>query len=119
MNLERRLHHAARELREVPIDTPPLGRPSVAAVRRSPVRPLVAPVLFALGGLVMVGGALRTQSTDPAPPVTTSPAAPAVATRVASPTEELEIIAGLVADTTPPPAPAERPAVPPGPLGVV
>ena len=58
MNLEHRLHHAARELREVTIDVPPLGtRPtSTGLTRRTRLVPaLAAPLLFAAGALFAVG----------------------------------------------------------------
>lgn len=54
MNLEHRLQHAARELREITIDVPPLGRP-VRRRRPSLVPALAAPMLFAAGALFAVG----------------------------------------------------------------
>lgn len=58
MNLEHRLQHAARELREVTIDVPPLGTRAAATgmARRTRLVPaLAAPILFAAGALFAVG----------------------------------------------------------------
>lgn len=61
-DIERRLLHAARELRAVPIEPPPLsslGRPGPCPsglVARLPA--LVMPVLFVLGGLAIAAGGL-------------------------------------------------------------
>ena len=67
-DLERRLHHAARELRSIDIEPPPLATiaPSRASARRpsglaARVPALVMPVLFVLGGLAVIGGALGNQ----------------------------------------------------------
>ena len=129
MNLEHRLQHAARELRDVRIETPPLSGqiPSArsGSLRRIPA--LVAPVLFAIGGLVMVAGGLRSETpTFDSPPATeaivTAPTAEAGSTAVTttSPIDELRLITSLVADIEPPAdATADRPVARPGPVGVV
>lgn len=134
MNIDQRLHHAARELREVAIEPPPLGTGRSLGARTGTLRripALVAPVLFAVGGLVMVAGGLR-----PDPPALDGPASPtrpveattpggapvgAAVEAPATPDEELRIIASLVAQVTPAAATGEdaTPVVPPGPTGVV
>lgn len=60
MTLEHRLQHAGRELREVPIDVPPLGtraaaphRPRVHALSAS----MLLPLLFVVAGLFAIGAA--------------------------------------------------------------
>lgn len=75
MSLDRRLHHAARELRELAVD----DDPSVLAdrvvrrtrsLRRAPVA--AVPVLFAVGGLVIATGAWQARTSsivDDAPAV--------------------------------------------------
>lgn len=61
MNIERRLHHAARELREVPITVPPLGRRRAGGGGGSGggatriLQALAAPLLFVAGGLFAIG----------------------------------------------------------------
>ncbi|NNE11325.1 MAG: hypothetical protein HKN41_03680 [Ilumatobacter sp.] len=55
MTIERRLYHAARELRAVPIEVPELGE-ATPARRMRKVPALAAPVLFVVGGLVAVSG---------------------------------------------------------------
>lgn len=59
MNVERRLHHAGRELREVPIEVPPLGSILAGAAPRrrssSVLQALAAPMLFVAGGLFAYG----------------------------------------------------------------
>lgn len=138
MNLEQRLQHAARDLRNLHVEPPPFdiaGAPGSrsASVRRIPA--LVAPVLFVLGGLVMASGGLRTESVrhdKPTPtqvPVPTSitPAGEAVevaaepVTVGTTPNEELRIIADLVAEVGPPASSfgTRPPIVRPGPTGVV
>lgn len=70
MDVERRLQRAARELREIEIDVPPLaslGRHRAGGrglAGRVPA--LVMPVLFVLGGLAVAAGTLQrgTDSTD-------------------------------------------------------
>lgn len=134
MNLEQRLQHAARELRELPVETPPLFAGAPSPVRGTPTRripALVAPVLFALGGLVMVAGGLRNTTAGDAPDSgavptaidATTPARRSTPAAVAPITaeQELRIIAALAADaghgrlsSTDGP-----PIVPPGPIGVV
>jgi hypothetical protein len=73
-DIERRLHHGARELRSFDIEPPPLAK--LSATRRPTGLPgrvpaLVMPVLFVLGGLaVIVGGLGRTtESPDALPAV--------------------------------------------------
>jgi hypothetical protein len=97
-DIERRLHHAARELRSVEIELPPLGplaERHVATGRRSGlagrVPALVMPVLFVLGGLAVLTGGLG-RTTDP--PATLAPAPPAdVAGQVADLGEVVEATA--------------------------
>jgi len=58
MTLEHRLQHAARELREVHIDVPPLGVARTAP-RRSRLAtvgaPLLVPMMFVIGALFAIG----------------------------------------------------------------
>jgi hypothetical protein len=67
-DLERRLHHAARELRSIDIEPPPLAtisapsRPTGLAGR---VPALVMPVLFVLGGLAVIAGGLGRTAEPP------------------------------------------------------
>ena len=84
MNLEHRLHHAARELRAVEIEAPPLA--ALSAPRRptgivSRVPALVMPVLFVLGGLAVIagGGLGRTAGSPDATPAAASVGAAPVA----------------------------------------
>lgn len=114
MNIDRRLHHAARELREVSIDVPPLGdpaRPRRTTPRRPRLAALAAPMLFVTGGLLAVGVMQREASE---PMHTDMPAASVAATvpeadvmGVAAPpvSEELRLIAGLLDVQSPPPTP--------------
>jgi len=56
MNLEKRLQHAARDLREVPVAVPPLGH----LARRRPrahamATPMLVPLLFVAGALFAIG----------------------------------------------------------------
>lgn len=117
MTIERRLQHAARELREVHIDIPPLGA-YTADRGGSPGRsrlqtvggPLLVPLLFVAGGLFAIGAtrtAVQPQVHSDIPAaqtaVTTAPSTGAPATQpaasgatVPSLLEELEMIAGLV-----------------------
>lgn len=56
MSLERRLQHAARELRAVDVAVPPLGATSRAGTsRRFSIQVVALPLLFVVGGLVVVG----------------------------------------------------------------
>ncbi len=57
MSLERRLQHAARELRAVDVAVPPLGAvgPARSARRRFGLQVVAVPLLFVVGGLVVVG----------------------------------------------------------------
>lgn len=56
MSLDRRLHHAARDLREVAIEPPPFEHVLAGRVRVRRMPSLVAPMLFVLGGLVVASG---------------------------------------------------------------
>ena len=118
-DLERRLHHAARELRSIDIEPPPFasvaapGRPS-GLVGRVPA--LVMPVLFVLGGLAVVAGGLgRTtevpdaQSNPPAVEVTPIAAQPGrIAGETSAPIlsvhQELALIASLAPAAEPTPS---------------
>jgi hypothetical protein len=109
-DLERRLHHAARELRSIDIEPPPLA--TISASRRPTgiagrVPALVMPVLFVLGGLAVIAGGLgRTAESPDAGPAATVAAGPvADEGRQAEPDEigrtlsvhdELALIAALV-----------------------
>lgn len=80
-DIERRLHHAARELRSVEIEPPrlaPFAMHQVPTVRRSGlagrVPALVMPVLFVLGGLAVIAGGLG-RSADPPAAVPAAPTA--------------------------------------------
>ncbi len=139
MNIDQRLHHAARELRELNIEPPLLDLGAVPLARAAPHRripALVAPMLFVLGGLVMVAGELRpdTARVDepaPAPTTVTKPTPDAVdASSIpvrTTPTDELRMIAELVADIGPDLAPDQDqadsavppPVVRPGPIGAI
>ena len=60
MNVDRRLHHAARELREVPIvppdmSPPPPSRPGLAARAMTVVAPTVRVAVGLFAGVVMLG----------------------------------------------------------------
>lgn len=59
MSIERRLQHAARELRSVEVAVPPLAGASPGgrqgAGRRPGLHTIAAPVLFVVGGLFVVG----------------------------------------------------------------
>lgn len=136
MNIEHRLQHAARDLREVPIAVPPLGRRS--GTRPVPMRlpalatPVLVPLLFVAGALFAIGAARAPvhqpiQSdipaivgpvTDDEVPAATSDLAdepPAVVVAdVPSVLDELEMIATLV---TPRSAPAPAPSTVTTPSG--
>ena len=127
MNIEHRLQHAARDLREVPIVVPPLGHRAGArpVPSRLPVlaTPVLVPLLFVAGALFAIGAARAPvhqpiQSdipaivgpvTDDEAPAGTSELAdepPAVVVAdVPSVLDELEMIATLVT-SRPEPAPA-------------
>lgn len=123
MTIDRRLHHAARELRAVPIEVPPLGSPPS---RRRPTRilqGLAAPVLFVAGGVFAYGLVQSTSSpaierdvsempvvdTDAPVAETGTPARVATAPSIHA---EMELIAELVnrsqKSSTPAPAPIAR-----------
>lgn len=108
MSLERRLQHAARELREVTIETP--GTPHAPAPRPRPLAAVTAvavPVLFVLSGVLVAAGAFeRVAPTTTVPDVTSSAAVaddePAEARHrsghaVSAPTPAL-VEVGLIAD---------------------
>lgn len=118
IELERRLQHAARELRELQIEAPPL--PTLHAARRPSgiagrVPALVMPVLFVLGGLAVVAGGIGRQPEVSSEATSAAPAAAEVAAiagdtdEFAVPTltahQEIALIASLV--PVPPPT-AER-----------
>lgn len=111
-DLERRLHHAARELRSIDIEPPPLATiaPSRASARRpsglgARVPALVMPVLFVLGGLAVIGGALGHTAEPPealpaepaavAPPAQSGSTADPGVSRPLSARQELALIASL------------------------
>lgn len=124
MTIERRLHHAARELREVPIDVPALGELLPRSHRRSTRRQsrlpvFAAPLLFIAGGVLAVGVMQQqvpepTQSDIPAvSAVVDAGPAPVERSQLAVPApsvrDELQLIAGLLSD--PPPSPPPVPNV--------
>ena len=97
-DIERRLHHAARELRSVEIELPPLGplaERHVPTARRSGlagrVPALVMPVVFVLGGLAVLTGGLG-RTTDPSATLAPAPA-PTVAGQAGDPGEVAEAVA--------------------------
>lgn len=115
MSIDHRLHHAARELRELPIETPPL---ETIRRRRDPARmvhALAAPLLFAAAGLFAYGavqpGPTSVVDTDRPGVSTPPPYAPSVEA-------ERELIAvlrerGAARPSTPiDDAPAEAPNAP-------
>lgn len=126
MTIERRLHHAARELRELEIDVPPLTAPR----RRQPslvLQAMAAPMLFVAGGLFAYG-ALQT-TTDPTVPLdvgdivadTDEPASPGAGAGTGtgdevrdmlapSATAEREMIDRLIDSVLPTDEPPARPA---------
>lgn len=56
MNLEQRLQHAARDLREVPVAVPPLGGRSRARPKAHAIAtPVLVPLLFVAGTLFAIG----------------------------------------------------------------
>jgi len=83
LNIEHRLQHAARELREVPIAVPPLRQPAPASRpwARVPAlaTPMLVPLLFVAGALFAVG-AIRADTARPIRsdiPAVAQPPAPA------------------------------------------
>ncbi len=127
MNIEHRLQHAARELREVPIAVPPLGsRSRVRTSRRvhALATPVLVPLLFVAGALFAIGatrpGVRQPIQTDipaasrPAPPgveeplTDTSGSVEMPALHAPSVLVELQMIAALV-NTRSTPAPVETP----------
>ena len=57
MNLEQRLQHASRDLREVQIVVPPLVGATPRPRPHSSATPLLVPLLFAAGALLAIGAA--------------------------------------------------------------
>ena len=55
MNLEQRLQHASRDLREVQIVVPPLGGGTTRPRPHSTATPLLVPLLFVAGALFAIG----------------------------------------------------------------
>ena len=97
MNLERRLHHAARELRELEIEPP--GLPVDGPPKRSLVA-AVGPLVGASFAIVLGIAVLRSPSTDPEPdaaPATAAPVVVVVADPIGLPTpvQELTLIRAL------------------------
>jgi len=131
MNVDRRLHHAARELREVPIDVPllddlthrsePAGRPRPRP--RPRLAALAAPMLFVAGGLLAVGVMQRSVEapvhSDFGGGVVDATTTNGVGAAVPAPSvsDELQLIRGIVDSS--PDAPVvdsvEPPATAPGP----
>ena len=121
IELERRLQHAARELREVQIEAPPLS--SLSAPRRPSgilgrVPALVMPVLFVLGGLAVVTGGVGRQP-EPASEATTAAPAAVEAAAVTAETDESAAVTltahqeiALIAALAPAPPPTAEPAAP-------
>lgn len=104
IDLEQRLQHAARELREIEIEPPPLrsltaGNRPRGWVARIPA--LVVPAMFVLGGLALVAGGIERGDTsgpdaDHAAAVATPVAASRpVGTPVLTAREEIALIASL------------------------
>jgi len=130
IDIERRLQHAARELREIEIEPPPLEhlgvRRRTGVVGRIPA--LVMPVLFVVGGLALVAGGMDPQVDGPtdAPVVdaveqsSTAAPEPVVAERSSAPTltarQEIALISSL--RPSPTPAPPGSVAGPSGPSDV-
>ena len=56
MTIDHRLHHAAREIREIEIDAPPLPSVSAGHVRRSKIPAVAASLLVVLGGIGVWNG---------------------------------------------------------------
>lgn len=132
MNLEHRLQHAARELRELPIEVPPLGScaPTSARSRLHVLAtPALIPMLFVAGALFAIG-AMRPDIHRPmhsdipaAVAADSSGAEPAVATggepgavdvdapivEAPSVLDELQMIAALVNERPTPSADATSP----------
>lgn len=127
MNIEHRLQHAARELREVPIVVPPLGSRTRAHTPRrvhALATPMLVPLLFVAGALFAIGatrpGVHQSIQTDipaasrPAspgdaePPADTRSTDESPAVHAPSVLVELQMIADLV-NTRSAPAPAETP----------
>ncbi len=86
MNVDRRLHHAARELREVPIvppgvAPPPPSRPGLATRAMAVVAPTVMVAVGLFAGVVMLGA----QDTGGPPPQEAAVVAPGQPPRTAGP----------------------------------
>ena len=133
MNIERRLHHAVRELREVTIEAPALddlaGRPRPRPRPRPRLAALAAPMLFVAGGVLAVGMMQRSvdapvhrdfggvapeteAEADAGPAAAIGPGAPAPSVN-----DELRLIRGIVesAPERPEVGPIEPPATAAGP----
>ncbi len=120
MTIDRRLHHAARELREVRVDVPPLCDVPLRGSARhgggwSRLAALAAPMLFVAGGLLAVG-VMQREVSEPAR--SDIPAGPAVVddevattgrvgASVTAPSvrEELRMIAEILGEPPRTPAP--------------
>jgi hypothetical protein len=97
MTIDRRLHHAARELREIEIDAPPLPKVSAGHVRRSKIPAVAASLLVVLGGIAVWSGMSDVpagQSEAELSRATEVTVAPALVSSI-SPREELALIASL------------------------
>lgn len=114
MTIDRRLHHAARELREVRIDVPPLGMPPPAP-RRFRLQAVAAPMLF-VAGAALAMGVMQNRAAEPVhtdipavPSVVDAGPVPSQATNVIVPAPsaraELEMIAEFIKSNGPAPAP--------------
>lgn len=119
MTIEHRLQHAARELREVRIDVPPLGGP-LPPTRRNRLQALAAPMLFVVGGVLAVGvvqgrAAEPIQTDIPLAPSVVDPGpttAEAMTASVPAPSvrSELEMIAEIIQSGGPRPVQEPQPA---------
>lgn len=136
MNLEQRLQHAARDLREVPVAVPPLG--TVAAGRRrsrvhTTATSMLVPLLFVAGALLAIGATRAgidpsvrsdlppvSDSVDPATAVPVDAGTGGDAPTVDTPSAlvELQLIADVVGSARtaePPGEPVATPIPPTGP----
>ena len=113
MNIEHRLQHAAREMREVPIAVPPLGSPRrVRTLSRvhALATPMLVPLLFVAGALFAIGAtrpvAHRSVQTDI--PAADSPPSAGAAESVADTSGSADL---PVLDAPSPPTELEKVAV--------